>query len=97
MILSFTPRLSIIPAYVETNQCTCRNVISRALRHAPAATQKGVADLCLCTYKCMCILVLKIFLLRSYKYVYITKRSACATLMHVQMHVHTGIKDFLAT
>ena len=66
MILSFTPRLSIIPAYVETNQCMCHDVISRALCHAPAATQKGVADLCL-------------------------------QLMHVQMHVHTGIKDFLAT
>ena len=47
MILSFTSRLTIIPAYMETNQCMCRDVISRALRHAPAATQKGVADLCL--------------------------------------------------
>ena len=45
MILSFMPQLTIIPAYVETNQCTCRDVISRALRHAPAATQKGVADI----------------------------------------------------
>ena len=34
-------------AYVEINQCTCRDMISRALRHAPGATQKGVADLCL--------------------------------------------------
>ena len=47
MILSFTPQLTIIPAYVETNQCTCGDVISRALCHAPAATQKSVADLCL--------------------------------------------------
>ena len=47
MILSFTPRLTIIPAYVETNQCMCRDVISRALHHALVATQKGVADLCL--------------------------------------------------
>ena len=47
MNLSFTPRLAIIPAYVETNQCMCRHVILRALCHAPAAIQKGVADLCL--------------------------------------------------
>ena len=40
-------------------------MISRAFRHAPVATQKGLADLC---------------------------------LYHLQlMHVHTGIKDFLAT
>ena len=45
MNLSFTPRLAIIPAYVETNQCMCRHVILRALCHAPAALQKGVADL----------------------------------------------------
>ena len=69
MILSFTPRLTIIPAYVETNQCTFRDVISRALRHAPAATQKGMADLFLYQLQ----------------------------LMHVQMYVHTGIKDFIAT
>ena len=50
---------------METNQCTCRDVISCALRHAPAATQKGVADLCLYQLQ----------------------------LMHVQMHVHTGIKN----
>ena len=50
MILSFTPRLTIIPAYVETNQCTCRDVVSHALRHAPAATQKGVADLWFITF-----------------------------------------------
>ena len=57
MILSFTPWLTIIPAYPvrETNQCTCRDVISRALRHAPVATQKGVADLCLYQLQCMCI------------------------------------------
>ena len=48
---------------MENNQCMRHDVISRALRHAPTATQKGVADL----------------------------------LMHVQMHVHIGIKDFLAT
>ena len=47
MILSFTPLLTIILEYVGTNQCTCRNMISRSLRHTPAATQKGVADLCL--------------------------------------------------
>ena len=47
MILSFTPQLTIIPAYVETNQCTCRDVISHALRCAPTATLKGMADLCL--------------------------------------------------
>ena len=41
------PPLTIIPAYVETNQCMCRDVISRALCHAAAATQKRVADLCL--------------------------------------------------
>ena len=41
----FHPRLTIIPAHVET--CTCHDVISRVLRHAPAATQKGGADLCL--------------------------------------------------
>ena len=60
--LNFTPRLTITPAYVETNQCTCRDVISRALRCAPAAIQKGVADL----YQLQL------------------------------MHVHTGIKDFIA-
>ena len=69
MILSFTPRLSIIAAYVETNQCTCHDVISCVLRHAPAVTQKGVADLCLYHLQ----------------------------LMHMQMRVHTGIKDFLPT
>ena len=69
MILSFTPWLTIIPAYVESNQCTCHDVISCALRHAPAATQKSVADLCLYHLQ----------------------------LMLMQMHVHTGIKDFLAT
>ena len=41
-------------------------MISRALRHAPAATQKGVADLCLYQLQLMhvqmCILVLKIIL-----------------------------------
>ena len=37
MILSFTPRLAIIPAYVEINQCTYRDVISRALRYALAS------------------------------------------------------------
>ena len=40
MILSFTPRLTIIPTHVETNQCTYRYMISHALRHAPATTQK---------------------------------------------------------
>ena len=54
---------------METNQCTYRDVISRALCYAPAATQKGVADLFLYQLQ----------------------------LMNVQMHVHTGIKDFLAT
>ena len=67
MILSFTPGLTIIPAYVESNQCTCCDEISRALRHAPAATQKLVADL----YQLQ--------------------------LIHVQMHVHNDIKDFIAT
>ena len=67
MILSFTPRLTIIPAYTETNQCTCRNVIFRALCHAPVVTQKGVADLCLYQLQ----------------------------LMHLQMHVHTDINDFI--
>ena len=47
------PRLTTIPAYVETNQCTCRDVISRALRHAPAVTQEGVADICLCHLQLM--------------------------------------------
>ena len=46
MILSFTPRLTIIPAYPVRGN-TCRDVTSRALRHAPAAAQKGMADLCL--------------------------------------------------
>ena len=69
MILSSTPRLTIIPTHMETNQCTCCDVISRALHHASAATQIGVAHL----------------------YLYQLQ------LMHVQMHVHTGIKDFLAT
>ena len=58
-----------IPAYVETNQCMCRDVISHAIRHASAATQKGVAYLCLYQLQ----------------------------LMHMQMYLHTGIKDFLAT
>ena len=46
MIPSFTPQLTIISAYIEANQCMCRDVISRAFHHIPAATQKGVADLC---------------------------------------------------
>ena len=48
---------------MKTNQCMCCNLISHALHHActyPGATQKGVADLCLCQLqyllKCMCIL-----------------------------------------
>ena len=69
MIPSFTPWLTIIPARLESNQCMCHDVISHALRHAPVATQKGVADLCLYQLQ----------------------------LMHMQMHVHTGIKDFLTT
>ena len=67
-ILSFIPRLinhaCIIPAYVEINQCTCRDVISRALRLRPA--KKDMVDLCLYQLQ----------------------------LMHVQMHVQTGIKIF---
>ena len=63
MILSSTPRLTNILTHKEANQCTCHDVISRALRHAPAATQIGVADLCLCqlqcTYKCICIMVVR--------------------------------------
>ena len=69
---NLTPRLTIIPAeipaYVETNQCTCRDVISRALRHASAAIQKGVANL----YQLQLMhvhTVLKFLSLRSYKYV----------------------------
>ena len=46
----FHASVTIIPAYVETNQCTCRDVISPALRHAPVATQKGVADLWFITF-----------------------------------------------
>ena len=45
MILSSTPGLTIILTHVEANQCMCRDVVSCALHHAPAATQKGVADL----------------------------------------------------
>ena len=40
------------------NQCTYSDVISSALRHArtySAATQKGVADLCIYQLQCMCI------------------------------------------
>ena len=40
----------IIPAHMESNQCSCCNVISHALRHArtyPVTTQKCVIDLCL--------------------------------------------------
>ena len=59
MIFSFTPWLIIIPTHVDTNQCTCQGVISRALRHAPAATKKGVADLCLYQLQCMYITVLR--------------------------------------
>ena len=69
MILSFMPRLTIIPAYVETNQCMYCDVISRAICHASVASQKGVADLCLYQLQ----------------------------LMHLQMDVQTGIKDFIAT
>ena len=69
MILSFTPWANIIPAYMETNQCTCHNVISCAICHASVATQKSVTVLCLYQLQ----------------------------LMQLQMHVHTSIKDFLAT
>ena len=37
----------------RASQCTCCDVISRALRHVrtyPAATQKGVVNLCLYQY-----------------------------------------------
>ena len=58
----------------RANQCMCCDVISRALRHArmyPAATQKGVADLCLYQLQCnvqmhVHIAALKNFLLCSY-------------------------------
>ena len=60
-------KCSITPAHLETNQYTCCDVISCALRHAhtyPMVTHKGVADLCLyqlqCTCKYMCIPVLRI-------------------------------------
>ena len=71
MILSFMRRLTIILAYVETNQCTCRDMISRALRHAPAVTQKKVWLIYVCINS--------------------------VQLTHVQMHVHTSIKNQLAT
>ena len=74
MILSFTPQLFIIPTHVETNQYTCRDVISCVLRHTHAAPKKGVADLCL--YKIITMHVqmhvhngINIFSLCSYKYV----------------------------
>ena len=65
---------SSIPSHVETNQYMHCDVISRALRHArtyPAATQKGVVDLCLYQLqsmcKCMCMHTgIKIFLPCSY-------------------------------
>ena len=60
---------SLILAHVQPMHVDYWDVISRALRHVctyPAATRKGVADLCL---QCMCIPVLKIFLLRRYRYV----------------------------
>ena len=47
----------IISVHKETNQCTCCDVISHAICHActyPAATQKGVADLCSYQLQCMC-------------------------------------------
>ena len=50
---------TILGAGTRANQCTYWDVISRAIRHVrtyPAATQKGVADLCLCLSQCMCIL-----------------------------------------
>ena len=37
-------------------QCMCSNVISHALHHVhtyPAATQKGLSNLCLCQLQCM--------------------------------------------
>ena len=62
---------------------TCCDVISRGLHHIyariyPAATQKGVADLCLCQLATMCVQmhVHKIFSLR------ITIKAACASGKH---------------
>ena len=43
---------------METNQYTYRDVISRALLHASAATQKGVADLCLYQLQLMHVQIL---------------------------------------
>ena len=77
---------SISPAHLETNQCTCCNMISCTLYHArtyPVATQKGVADLCLYQLQCMCKCIhtgIKNFTLRSY--VAIANKAVCALNKH---------------
>ena len=68
MILSFSPWLTIIPAYVKPI-----NAHAAMWYHVPFTMlpKKGVADHDLCLHQLQ--------------------------LIHVQMHEHTGIKDFIAT
>ena len=69
--------MNVPPYWHKWKRNTCCDVISRGLHHArtyPAATQKNVADLCLCQLATMYVQmhVHKIFLLRiavdSYNY-----------------------------
>ena len=76
-------KCSTIPGSTYANQCMYWYVISHVIRHVrtyPAATQKGVADLCLCQLQCMCILlVLKIFSLCSQLQIRIANKAACVS------------------
>ena len=72
------------------------------LAHTPTATQKGVADLCLCQLATMYVQihVHKIFFLRiyscMYRYVAITIKAACASSKHDDQNdnYNIGIRQF---
>ena len=74
-----------LPTHVEANQCTCHDVVSRALCHAPVAiaTQKDAADLCLYQLQCMCITVVRFspYVVIN-TYVRITNKAACVCSNH---------------
>ena len=72
-----------LAAHMQTNALMYCDMISHVIRHVctyPAATQKGVADLCVCQLQCMCILlVLKIFSLCSQLQIRIANKAACVS------------------
>ena len=99
MIFSSMPWLTIIPTHVESKQCTCRDVISRAFHHAPAATQNRCGRFLFISITMHVQMHVhngsKTFLLCSYKYVCITNKAACACSINMTIikwtHWHSPI------